>query len=146
MPDVFSKEKRNDIMSRIRSNNTGIEEIVFARLRKEKIYFQKNYKKNHGCLDIAVPSKKIAVFINGDFWHGYHFEEWGNRLSKKYWQEKIASNIARDRKNCRLLSKSGWFVINVWEHKIKNKTSKILDKIVFFVAKTRLKGLFEYPY
>ncbi len=69
MADVFSKAKRSEIMSRIRAKDTRIEKTVFSYLRKKKIYFQKHYSKVAGNPDIALPAEKIAVFINGDFWH-----------------------------------------------------------------------------
>ena len=85
-------------MSKIRSKNTKAELIVFRELRKRKIYFQKHYKKCVGCPDIAIPSKKIAVFIDGDFWHGRNFHKDKKRLPKRYWLNKIEGNIVRDKK------------------------------------------------
>ncbi|RZD19594.1 MAG: hypothetical protein EVG15_00760 [Candidatus Acididesulfobacter diazotrophicus] len=75
MMDKFTKEKRSEIMSNIRSQNTKVEILVFRELRKRKIYFQKHYKKAIGNPDIALPRKKKAVFIDGDFWHGYQFSK-----------------------------------------------------------------------
>ena len=70
-------------MSKIRSKNTKAELIVFRELRKRKIHFQKHYKKVVGSPDIAIPRKKIAIFIDGDFWHGRNFQRDKNRLPKK---------------------------------------------------------------
>jgi len=95
MPDKFSKEKRSEIMSRIRSKNTKAEITVFRELRKRGIYFQKHYKKIAGNPDIALPRKKKAVFIDGDFWHGYNFSKLKERLPKKYWLEKIEDHGRR---------------------------------------------------
>ena len=67
MPDKFLKEKRSLIMSKIRSKNTKIEVNVFRELRKRGIYFQKHYKGTIGNPDIALPRKKKAIFIDGDF-------------------------------------------------------------------------------
>ena len=75
MADVFSKKKRSEIMSKIRSEETQIEQIVYRYLRKQGVYFQKHYKKAPGSPDIALPKKKIAVFIDGDFWHGWRFSK-----------------------------------------------------------------------
>ena len=74
MVDKVTKEKRSEMMSKIRSSNTKIELAVFKRLKKRGIYFQKHYKKAPGTPDIALPRKKKAVFIDGDFWHGNNFE------------------------------------------------------------------------
>lgn len=132
--DVFNKQKRSEIMSHIRSKNTKAEMVVFKELNRRGIYFQKHYKKAAGSPDIALPRKKIAIFIDGDFWHGYRFNSFKDRLPKKYWLEKIESNIKRDKRNRRLLRKDGWAVARIWEHELKKKNiEKTLDKIINFL-------------
>ena len=76
-------------MSKIRSQDTKVEILIFRELRKRGIYFQKHYKRVIGNPDIALPRKKKAVFIDGDFWHGYKFPKLKKRLPKKYWLAKI---------------------------------------------------------
>jgi len=71
MKDRLSKPARSQLMSRIRSKNTGLERAVFAELRKAGIRFQRHYDRVPGAPDIALPRRKRAVFIHGDFWHGY---------------------------------------------------------------------------
>jgi DNA mismatch endonuclease, patch repair protein len=131
--DVFTKEKRSEIMSRIRSKDTGIERIVFSYLRRHKIYFQKHYARAAGKPDIALPSKKIAVFIDGDFWHGYRFSVWKGRIPKLYWRDKIESNIARDQKNRRKLRRDGWKVLRIWGHELREHADDTLRKIEAFL-------------
>ena len=114
MADVFSKKKRSEIMSSIRSKNTGIEKAVFSYLRKRRIYFQRHYSLIAGKPDIAVPSKKIAVFIDGDFWHGRKFSSWKHRIPKEYWLHKIETNIKRDKNRRIALRRKGWKVMRVW--------------------------------
>lgn len=130
--DVFTKKKRSEIMSKIRSKNTKAELIFFRELRKRKIYSQKHYKRCTGCPDIAIPSKKIAVFIDGDFWHGRNFRKNKERLPKKYWQGKIETNITRDKKNRSKLKRQGWRVLKVWESDVKNN-DKIIKNIINFI-------------
>ncbi len=120
-------------MSKIRSKNTKPELIVFRELRKRKVYFQKYYRKANGNPDIALPKKKIAVFIDGDFWHGYRFIELKKRLPKKYWIPKIENNIARDKIIRASLRKEGWRVLRVWEHEIEKYPLKTIDKIIKFI-------------
>jgi DNA mismatch endonuclease, patch repair protein len=131
--DVFTKEKRSEIMSKIRSKNTEIEKTVFGELRKSGIYFQRHYKKVAGNPDIALPKKKIAIFIDGDFWHGYKYAIQKQRLPKKYWIKKIENNIIRDRKNRLGLRKKGWKILRIWEHEIKKNQEKALGKIIKFL-------------
>lgn len=131
--DVFTKKKRSEIMSKIRSKNTKAELVVFRELRKRKIYFQKHYKKAAGSPDIAIPRKKIAIFIDGDFWHGRNFRRDKSRLPKKYWRNKIEMNIARDKKNRATLEKQGWKILRIWEGDIMKADKKIIGAVVSFI-------------
>lgn len=112
--DIFTKQKRSDVMSKIRGKNTKPELLVFRYLRSEGIYFQKHYKRAAGSPDVALPRKKIAVFVDGDFWHGRTFKARRERLPE-FWQKKIERNMKRDRKNRRILKKNGWKVLRIWE-------------------------------
>lgn len=131
MADIFSKEKRSEIMSKIKGKDTKVEVLVFRELRKRGIYFQKHYKRAPGNPDIALPRKRIAIFIDGDFWHGYDYNKTKKRLPKVYWRAKIETNIARDIKNRRKLRRMSWKVMRVWEHEINRDLEKIMDRIVF---------------
>ena len=144
MPDIFTKEKRSEVMSLIRGKNTKPELEVFRYLRREKVYFQKHYRKAPGSPDVALPKKRIAVFIDGDFWHGWKFEEKRAKLPETYWQGKIAANIARDKRNFGKLRRAGWRVMRVWEHDLRGKRkTRTLEKVRAFLAKDSLpkKGL-----
>lgn len=116
-------------MSHIRSKNTGIERKIFTLLRERGIYFQKHYKKAPGNPDIALPRKKIAVFLDGDFWHGYQFKKTRDRLPE-YWKLKIEANIKRDRRNRGILRKQGWRVLRIWEHQIKKDPGYCIERII----------------
>jgi len=131
--DVFTQKKRSEIMSKIRSRNTQIEKFAFRELARRGVYFQKYYKRVIGNPDIALPQKKKAIFIDGDFWHGYKFKTQKQRLPKKYWVNKIKSNIARDKKIDRELKKIGWKVLRVWEHEIEKNPEKMIKKISNFL-------------
>jgi DNA mismatch endonuclease (patch repair protein) len=117
-------------MSKILSQNTEIETIVFRGLRKLGLKFRKYYKKILGNPDAVFLDKKIAIFIDGDFWHGYKFIKLKRRLSKKYWLNKILTNIERDKRINKILKKQGWKVLRFWEHDIKKNQQKCLEKII----------------
>lgn len=120
-------------MSRIKGKNTLIERQVFRFLRREGVYFQRHYKRLAGCPDIAIPSKKLAVFIDGDFWHGWKFDRTKKRLPK-FWREKIEYNIRRDRKNRAALRRKGWKTLRIWEHDLgKKKVETTLNSIALFL-------------
>jgi DNA mismatch endonuclease (patch repair protein) len=130
MSDIFSKEKRSEVMSKIRSKNTTVERVVFSFLRKEKIYFQRHYDRVVGCPDVAIPSRKVAIFLDGDFWHGRNA---ATRLPKlnDWWRAKIERNMKRDRASRAALRKDGWSVLKVWEGELMRKRTreKWLEKI-----------------
>lgn len=121
-------------MSKIRSQNTKAENLVFRELRKRKVYFQKHYKKAIGNPDIALPSKRKAIFIDGDFWHGYQFLKLKQRLPREYWLAKIERNVKRDKSYRAKLKNKGWKILRIWEHELLEKPDKTMDKIVAFLS------------
>lgn len=132
---MFDTGKRSEIMSHIRSKNTKAELAVFRFLRKQGIYFQKHYKRAPGKPDIALPRKKKAVFIDGDFWHGRKIDKTIGRLPKQYWQDKIIGNIERDKKNRKVLKNNGWHILTAWESDILRKRTQRqeLERIAKFL-------------
>jgi len=132
--DKFSKEQRSEIMSRIRSSNTKIELLVFKELRKRKVYFQRHYKRAVGKPDIALPRKKKAVFIDGDFWHGYNIDSLKNKPTRQFWIKKIEDNIKRDKIVNATLIEDGWKILRVWENEINKNLDYSMDKIFVFLT------------
>lgn len=136
MTDIFDPKKRSEIMSRIRSKNSVAERVVFSYLRKQKVYFQKHYARVPGKPDIALPRKRKAVFIDGDFWHGRDYERIVNtRPLNDYWPRKIAYNMERDTSTRKKLEETGWQILRVWESDIKRKSTQeiVLKKITDFL-------------
>jgi len=118
-------------MSRVRSKNTKID------LKMRKILTSLNckykmYPKMFGKPDLIIEKKKIAIFCDGDFWHGYKYHE-RKKPAKKFWRDKIKYNMKRDRKVSSFLRRNGWSVLRFWEHDIDNRPDackrKILRKI-----------------
>ena len=127
-------------MSKIRGKNTKAEIIVFRYLRANKIYFQKHYKRAPGSPDIALPRKKRAVFIDGDFWHGRTLERLIERRGgdvDDYWIKKIKRNMERDREQEEELQEAGWVWLRVWDSDImrKNTQEAELRKIATFLLR-----------
>lgn len=120
-------------MSRIKQKNTKLELLVFKELRKKGVYFQKHYKRIAGTPDIALPRKKLAVFIDGDFWHGYEYSKWKKRLSSKYWKNKLERNIKRDKLTFNKLKKLGWKTLRVWEHEIQDNLETTVERVSSFL-------------
>ena len=116
-------------MSKIRSKNTAPEILVFKELRKRKIYFFKHYSKIPGKPDIALPRKKIAVFIDGDFWHGYGFSKQKKRLPKNTGRRKFRA-ILKETAGLGASLKDGWRILRVWSHELK-KPQGVLKIVTF---------------
>jgi DNA mismatch endonuclease (patch repair protein) len=137
MPDVFSPEKRHEVMRLVKSKNSKAELIVFKYLRKQGIYFQKHYKRAPGTPDIALPRKKVAVFIDGDFWHGKRLQETIERRGKEdYWTLKVLKNIERDQRQRAELRANSWQVLSIWESDILRKRTRDqkLSEIMIFLT------------
>lgn len=127
--DIMSPEKRSALMSRIKNKNTGPEKLIMRELMKRKVYFQKHASDLPGRPDIVLRKIKLAIFIDGDFWHGWRLPLWKHKLSPK-WQEKITKNRERDQRNFKALKRKGWIVLRIWEHQIENNLGACIDKII----------------
>ena len=116
MTDCFNPQKRSRIMSRIRSNGNYSTEIRFIRLMQQyKISGWRRRSKLPGKPDFLFTKQKLAVFIDGDFWHGNPRKFRIPKTNCDYWSAKIAKNRKRDKTITRLLRKSGWRVLRIWE-------------------------------
>ncbi len=117
MADVFSKSKRSEVMSRIRSTNTRPELIVRKFIHREGFRYRLHVKNLQGKPDLVLPKYKTAIFINGCFWHGHEncnlFQM--PKSNKEFWSDKINKNIIRDKSNIARLAEIGWKVIVIWE-------------------------------
>src|SRR6185503_10000961 len=107
-------------MSRIRSKNTLPEKVLCDLLISNGYKFIRHYDIP-GKPDVVFSKIKIAIFVDGEFWHGRDFQSWKDNLND-FWLQKISDNIRRDHRNDRILRKSGWKVVHVWGRVvIKNK-------------------------
>jgi DNA mismatch endonuclease (patch repair protein) len=111
-------------MSGIKSKNTSPELLFKKFLDKSKVKGYKMYPKMLGNPDFVFPKKKLVIFIDGDFWHGYNWKKLGKVPPRRYWQAKIERTIARDKKYSRQLKKAGWRVLRLWEHELYGKNRK----------------------
>ncbi len=128
MSDNLTPDQRRHCMSRVRNRDTDLETSVRSQLHRKGLRFRKHLKTLPGTPDIAFIGAKVAVFLNGDFWHGYQFGKLKNRLAP-FWQEKIAKNRNRDAGNYLKLRKMGWKVIRLWKHQIKKDINNCVERI-----------------
>lgn len=115
-------------MANVRRQDTDIELALRSALHRRGHRFRKNVKGLPGSPDIVFPGKKLAVFVDGDFWHGWRFESKKGKL-KPFWRDKVERNIVRDVRNTTDLEALGWRVLRVWEHDVKRD----LDSVVALV-------------
>lgn len=131
MADVFTKKKRSWVMSKIGSRTlfeAAFLKRLSTRIFKEGFRYRKHYKKLPGRPDIVFVNKKIAIFLDGDFWHGYTLST-GHKLPRKYWLPKIRKNIRRDQEVRKMLTRMGWKVLRFWEHHVEKNPEKVITKI-----------------
>lgn len=134
--DVHTKEQRSYNMSRVKSENTRPEMIMFLKLEESGVEFEKHFPII-GKPDIAFPKIKVAVFIDGEFWHGKDFYKWKNRLTP-FWVKKIGENIRRDNRTMRKLRSEGWHIIHFWNKKVVRQPDKSLNRLLKFIESVQL--------
>lgn len=132
MADTVSKEKRSEIMSKIRGKETSIEVIVRKFLFSKGFRYRKNDRRYPGSPDIVLPKYKIVIFIQGCFWHGHS----GCKLYRipktqtEFWENKINRNIERDKSNITKLHNMGWKVIVIWECELRKNPDIRLNMLL----------------
>lgn len=137
MTDIFSKNKRSEIMSKISAKNTKPEIILRKALFKRGYRYRINYKKLPGKPDIVLSKYKTVIFVNGCFWHA-HANCKDAHLPKsnvEFWKKKIDSNIERDNRNIQQLKNMGWNILVIWECEINKKNiDSLINRIVCSLA------------
>ena len=134
--DDMTKEQRHKNMSHIRSKNTKAEVLLRKALWHRGIRYRKNYKELPGKPDIVLTRYKIAVFVDGDFWHARgHQDNPGEQVSsnQEYWQKKLKNNVERDKEVNDELTEEGWLVLRFWESDIKKHLDDCVDQILQYV-------------
>ena len=116
-------------MSRVKSKNTRPEIIVRSELHKLGYRFRLNNRKIPGTPDLTLKKYKLAIFVNGCFWHGHDNCKYANPPKSRieFWTEKIKRNKNRDLQNKVLLKQIGWKIITIWECEIKRNKGRISD-------------------
>ncbi len=122
---------RSNLMRKIKSDKTSPEILLQKLLRNKGIKFKKYFCGLPGKPDIVILSKKVAIFVDGEFWHGYRWQEKKRKIkaNRAYWLPKIEKNILRDKQNNKKLKKEGWKVLRFWQQQIIKDPQKCLTKI-----------------
>ena len=129
MTDVLNPTQRSYCMSRIKGKDTEPELILRKALWANGLRYRlKN--KLPGRPDIFFPARKIAIFIDGCFWHGCPDHCQIPKTNQPFWESKLSKNKSRDKEVSRVLENGGWCVIRLWEHDVKNDLSNCVKRVV----------------
>ena len=131
--DDMTRSQRHKNMQHIKAKDTKPEILLRKALWHRGLRYRKNYRLLPGSPDIAITRYRIAIFVDGDFWHAKgHQEHPGEQIgsNKEYWQKKLKRNVERDKEVNNELTDMGWLVLRLWESDIK----KILQKCVGMIC------------
>lgn len=125
-------------MGKVRLKNGKAETILAKTIWHKGYRYRRNYKKLPGSPDIAILRFRIAVFVDGEFWHGENWEERKAKLrhNREYWIEKIEENMARDKRVDTQLKELGWIPIHFWEKQVLKNTDECLNAILELINAT----------
>ena len=122
-------------MSRIRGKGSSIEKLLMHELWSRGLRYRKNVKGIPGSPDIVYFHPKVAVFCDGEFWHGYDWELRKDKIksNKEFWFRKIERNMQRDREVNRKLAQDGWIILRFWENDIRKYLKECADTVELVV-------------
>lgn len=130
--DKISKKQRSRIMSKIHGKDTKPEIMLRKLLWNRGYRYRKNYKLLEGTPDIVLIKYRLAIFIDGEFWHGYHWRILKKKIgsNRGYWIPKIERNIKKDREVNEVLKSKGWKVLRFWTKKILKEPEICMEEII----------------
>lgn len=140
--DNLTKEQRHKNMSHIRSRDTGPELMLRRALWKVGVRYRKNDPRLPGRPDIVIFRGRIAIFVDGDFFHGRDMEKISRDLKsrREYWLPKIRRNKERDEEVNDLLTEDGWLVLRFWESRIRRELDAVVHEILSYVPPKKETG------
>lgn len=129
--DKLTPEQRRKNMQAIKNKDSEIELKLRKELWNRGLRYRKNVKSVYGHPDLAFIGKKVAVFCDSEFWHGYDWENRKNDIKTRrdFWIPKIERNIHRDKEVTEELQRQGWVVLRFWGKEIKKNTVRCADII-----------------
>ena len=129
--DYHTAEQRSKNMKAVKNKGSKIETMLQIELCHRGLIYRKNVKTVYGKPDIAFIGKKVAVFCDSEFFHGYDWENKNKEIksNRDFWIPKIEKNMARDKAVTEKLKSDGWIVLRFWGNEIKRNLSQCADKI-----------------
>ena len=134
----YTTPQRSKQMSKIRAKDTKAEVLLRKQLWHSGIRYRKHLKKLPGSPDIVLTKAKIAIFVDGEFWHGHNWEVIREKIksNRAFWIPKIERNIQRDGENNQALSLLGYKVVRFWEKEIKSDLNSCVIKIISLIQES----------
>ena len=129
--DKHTPEQRRKNMQAVKNKDSQIELLLRQELWSRGLRYRKNVNRIHGKPDIVFIGKKVAVFCDSEFWHGYNWEERKKdfKSHQEFWIPKIERNMERDAEVTAKLESEGWTVLRFWGNEIKKNTAQCADII-----------------
>ena len=128
-----SSKRASRTLAGSRSEGTTCERLLRSALWRMGLRFRKNFKELPGKPDVAFPRQRVAVFCDGDFWHGKEWKRRKRKLQKganaAYWVPKIEANITRDKAHNAELRRRGWIVLRFWESDILADVNRVAEQV-----------------
>ncbi len=115
-------------MQAVKGRNTSLERTVANAFWRQGWRYRRNYASLPGTPDFVFTKRRVVVFVDGDFWHGWRYPLWKDKLSD-YWQQKIERNRQRDQYNFRHLRRMGWKVIRIWGHDVVHDLAGSVERV-----------------
>ena len=149
MTDHLTPEQRRRCMQGNRSSGTQPERLLARELWRRGYRYRKNVRTVPGSPDICFKSRKVAVFVDGEFWHGRNWQQERQRIksNRDFWYAKIERNMARDHRVNLRLRNMGWTVLRFWENEVRKHLSECADKVEEAIRERQLQHLhrvYEY--
>jgi len=129
-PIARAKMSRSDLMRRVGRTNTGAEKTLANELRRRKIRFHQDERIEGLEADFALAGYRVAVFVDGCFWHGCPRHATFPKSNRTYWIPKLAENKRRDKRQTAKLKRRGWRVLRVWEHDCMPLNDRVVERIL----------------
>jgi DNA mismatch endonuclease (patch repair protein) len=132
----YTTKKRSKIMSKIKGKNTKTELLFRKTLWAKGVRYRINSKTLPGSPDVSIKKYKLAVFIDGEFWHGYNWDERKPKLktNRRFWIPKIERNMQRDKEVNRKLAEMGFTVFRFWSKNIKEDLDRCIRDVLVYIA------------
>ena len=128
---------RSEVMSRVKRRDTTPERALRSALHAAGLRFRVDARVDGVSVDIVHRPSKVAIFVDGCFWHGCPEHCRRPKSNTSFWEPKISGNVDRDQHQTRKLESSGWHVIRVWEHNCQPVAAKTVDRILEAISARR---------